>query len=81
MRTARLLLFVLAIAVIPVTVLPQRSLNEGNVADFIASNGRIAEIYDQLQLFDVFGSTWFQAIFVLLAFSLIGCFLPRSWDH
>ena len=81
MRTALVLLFVLAIAAIPGTVLPQRSLNEGNVVDYIADNGRLAEVYDQLQLFDVFESTWFNAIFMLLTLSLIGCILPRSWEH
>ena len=39
MRTALVLLFVLAIAAIPGTILPQRSLNQGNVADYIANNG------------------------------------------
>lgn len=81
MRTALALLFVLAIAAIPGTVLPQRSLNAGNVADYIANNGQLAEIYDQLQLFDVFESTWFNSIFMLLTLSLIGCILPRSWEH
>ncbi|AKE38057.1 ResB-like family [Corynebacterium camporealensis] len=81
MRTALVLLFVLAIAAIPGTILPQRSLNQGNVADYIANNGRLAEIYDQLQLFDVFESTWFNSIFILLTISLVGCILPRSWDH
>lgn len=81
MRTALVLLFVLAIAAIPGTVLPQLSLNEGNVVDYIADNGRLAEVYDQLQLFDVFESTWFNAIFMLLTLSLIGCILPRSWEH
>lgn len=81
MRTALVLLFFLAIAAIPGTVLPQRSLNEGNVVDYIADNGRLAEVYDQLQLFDVFESTWFNAIFMLLTLSLIGCILPRSWEH
>lgn len=81
MRTALVLLFVLAIAAIPGTILPQRSLNEGNVIDYIANNGQLAEFYDQLQLFDVFESTWFNAIFLLLTLSLIGCILPRSWEH
>ena len=81
MRTALALLFLLAVAAIPGALLPQRSLNEQNVSDYIADNGRIAEIYDQLGLFDVFESTWFLAIFVLLTISLIGCILPRSWDH
>src|SRR5690625_37616 len=81
MRTALALLFLLALAAIPGSLLPQRDLNESNVNDFIASNGRVAEIYDKLQLFDVFSSTWFSAIFVLLTISLVGCIIPRSWDH
>src|SRR5699024_9879741 len=75
------LLFVLAIAAIPGALLPQRRVNEQNVIDYIANNGRIAEIYDQLGLFDIFESTLFTAIFVLLTISLIGCILPRSFDH
>nr|WP_272885065.1 cytochrome c biogenesis protein ResB [Corynebacterium phoceense] len=81
MRTALALLFLLAAAAIPGSLLPQRSLNETNVNEYIASNGKVAEIYDKLQLFDVFESVWFQAIYLLLAISLIGCIIPRSWDH
>ena len=81
MRTALALLFLLAIAAIPGSLLPQRSLNESNVNDFIETNGKVAEIYDKLQLFDVFSSIWFQAIYVLLMVSLVGCIIPRSWDH
>lgn len=81
MRTALALLFLLALAAIPGALLPQRNLNESNVIEYIENNGRIAEFYDQLQLFDVFSSTWFIAIFVLLMLSLIGCILPRTWDH
>lgn len=81
MRTALALLFLLALAAIPGALLPQRSLNETNVNDYIANNGRLAEIYDKLMLFDVFQSPWFVAIFVLLIISLIGCIIPRSVDH
>ena len=81
MRTALALLFLLAIAAIPGSLLPQRSLNESNVNDFIETNGKVAEIYDKLQFFDVFSSVWFQAIYVLLMISLVGCIIPRSWDH
>ena len=81
MRTALALLFLLAIAAIPGALLPQRDLNEQNVADFIESNGKIAEYYDKLQLFDVFSSPWFNAIFMLLTISLVGCIIPRSIDH
>ncbi|WP_106361342.1 cytochrome c biogenesis protein ResB [Corynebacterium diphtheriae] len=81
MRTALALLFILAVAAIPGALLPQRSLNESKVIEYIQNNGKIAEIYDKLQLFDVFSSTWFNAIFGLLFLSLIGCIIPRSWDH
>ncbi|VEH80634.1 membrane protein required for cytochrome c biosynthesis [Corynebacterium kutscheri] len=81
MRTALVLLFLLALAAIPGALLPQRSLNETNVNEYIVNNGRLAEVYDKLQLFDVFSSTWFTSIFVLLFISLVGCIIPRSWDH
>ena len=81
MRTALALLFLLAIAAIPGSLLPQRSLNESNVNDFIETNGKVAEIYDKLQLFDVFSSVWFQAIYVLLMISLVGCIIPVSYTH
>lgn len=81
MRTALALLFLLALAAIPGALLPQRSLNETNVIEYIENNGKLAEIYDNLQLFDVFSSTWFIAIFALLLISLVGCILPRTWEH
>lgn len=81
MRTALALLFLLALAAIPGSLLPQRDLNESNVTDFVESHGKVAEIYDKLQLFDVFSSIWFQAIFILLVISLVGCIIPRSWEH
>lgn len=81
MRTALVLLFLLALAAVPGALLPQRSLNEGNVEQYLQANGKIAEIYDKLGLFDVFSSGWFAAIYVLLFVSLIGCILPRTVDH
>lgn len=81
MRTALILLFLLALAAVPGALLPQRSLNESKVIEYIASGGRTAELMDKLQLFDVFSSSWFTAIWFLLGISLIGCILPRTWDH
>lgn len=81
MRTALVLLFLLALGAIPGAVLPQRSLNAENVDNYLAANGQIAKIYDNLGLFDVFSSGWFAAIYVLLFISLVGCILPRSIDH
>lgn len=72
MRTALILLFILAFAAIPGALLPQRSLNQTKVADYIAANGTVAQVMDKLQLFDVFSSTWFLAIFTLLLISLVG---------
>jgi cytochrome c biogenesis protein len=81
MRTALVLLFLLALGAVPGALLPQRPLNPENVDKYLENNGRVAEIYDKLGLFDVFSSTWFAAIYILLFISLIGCILPRSWDH
>jgi len=80
MRTALILLFLLAVAAIPGALLPQRSLNQGNVNQYIADNGWLGEFFDKLQLFDVFSSWWFTAVYVLLFISLVGCLTPRSID-
>lgn len=81
MKTALVLLFLLALGAIPGALLPQRSLNESKVADYIQANGQTARVFDKLGLFDVFSSPWFTAIYVLLMLSLVGCILPRTWDH
>ena len=41
----------------------------------------LAQWMDRLSLFDVYGSPWFSAIYILLFISLIGCVLPRSLEH
>ncbi|MDK8768052.1 cytochrome c biogenesis protein ResB [Corynebacterium freneyi] len=81
MRTALILLFLLAFAAIPGALLPQRQLSQEKVEEYLANNGKMAEIFDELQLFDVFSSFWFTAIYVLLFASLVGCIIPRSWEH
>ncbi|MFT3661148.1 MAG: cytochrome c biogenesis protein ResB [Gordonia sp. (in: high G+C Gram-positive bacteria)] len=80
MRTALALLFLLALAAIPGALLPQRELNEGKTMRYIADRGALGEWMDRLQLFDVFSSAWFTAIYVLLFVSLIGCITPRCWE-
>ncbi|MDO5030913.1 MAG: cytochrome c biogenesis protein ResB [Corynebacterium sp.] len=81
MRTALILLFILAFAAIPGALLPQRSLNKDKVDQYLAANGKTGEIMDKLQLFDVFSSVWFLAIVTLLLISLVGCIIPRTIDH
>ncbi|TSD93815.1 cytochrome c biogenesis protein ResB [Skermania sp. ID1734] len=81
MRTALVLLFLLAVAAVPGALLPQRSLNAQKVADYIAMHPRLGPLLDRAEAFDVFASFWFTAIYVLLFVSLIGCVIPRLRDH
>jgi cytochrome c biogenesis protein len=81
MGTALVLLFLLALAAIPGALLPQRSLNESKVAEYIAQHPTIGPWLDRLQAFDVFSSFWFTAIYVLLFISLVGCLTPRMVEH
>ena len=81
MRTALVLLFLLALAAIPGALLPQRSLNEQKVDQYIADRPVLGEWMDRFELFDVFSSFWFTAVYVLLFISLVGCILPRTVDH
>jgi cytochrome c biogenesis protein len=77
MGTALVLLFLLALGAIPGALLPQRSLNEFKVEQYIAEHPTIGPWLDRLQAFEVFSSFWFTAIYVLLFISLVGCLTPR----
>jgi cytochrome c biogenesis protein len=81
MRTALVLLFLLAIAALPGALLPQRSLNSGKVDEFIASNGWWGRLLDRLEFFNVYGSVWFAAVYLLLFVSLVGCLTPRTLEY
>ena len=81
MRTALILLFLLAIAAIPGSVLPQRGVNPERVNQWFLDHPDLAPRLDQIGAFEVFGSVWFSAIYLLLFTSLIGCILPRARDH
>src|SRR4051794_19060501 len=81
MRTALLLLTLLALAAIPGTLLPQRGLNPVKVNDYIASHPTLGPFLDRLSMFDVFAAPWFAAIYLLLFISLIGCLVPRIRLH
>ena len=81
MRTALILLMLMGVAAIPGSLIPQRITNPMAVRDFITQNPSLALWYDRFSLFDVYGSPWFSAIYILLFISLIGCVLPRSVEH
>lgn len=81
MRTALILLLLTALAAIPGSLLPQRTNGPIPVRDFFAQNPELAKFLDQLWMFDVYGSPWFSAIYILLFISLIGCVVPRTIEH
>ena len=81
MRTALLLLLLLAAAAIPGSVYPQRSADPNGVSLFFQNQPVLAPWLDKAQLFDVYSSTWFSAIYILLFISLIGCVVPRTFVH
>jgi cytochrome c biogenesis protein len=81
MRTALVLLFLLALAAVPGSLLPQRPLNPTKVNDYLRTHGAWGRFLDRLGMFDVFGSAWFAAIYLLLFVSLAGCLVPRIRQH
>jgi cytochrome c biogenesis protein len=78
MRTALVLLFLLAAGSVPGSVLPQEGTNPAGVDQYYASHPLVAQILGRLSLFNVFGAPWFAAIYLLLFASLLGCVLPRT---
>jgi len=81
MGTALVLLFLLALGAIPGALLPQRSLNDAKVDQYIAEHPTIGPWLDKLQAFTVFSSFWFTSIYALLFISLVGCLTPRLIEH
>jgi cytochrome c biogenesis protein len=78
MRTALILLFLLALAAVPGSVFPQRGVAPLRVRDFYVAHPGSAPIMDRLGMFDVYASPWFAAIYLLLLVSLAGCVIPRA---
>lgn len=81
MRTALFLLLLLAVAAVPGSLFPQRPANPAVVTQYLQDNPDTGPILDRFQLFDVYSSVWFSAIYLLLFISLIGCVIPRTTAH
>jgi cytochrome c biogenesis protein len=81
MRTALVLLFLLAVAAVPGSLFPQRSIKFEDVRAYYAAHPDLAPVLDRLWAFDVFAAPWFAAIYLLLFISLIGCVTPRMRDQ
>jgi cytochrome c biogenesis protein len=81
MRTAIILLVLVAFASIPGSLVPQRSSDPNGVSIFRDTNPELFRFYESIQLFDTFTSVWFSSIYLLLFISLIGCIVPRTLYH
>ncbi len=81
MRTALLLLFLLALAAVPGSIFPQRGTRPADVTDFLSRHPFAGPLLDRLSAFNVYASVWFAAIYLLLLISLVGCLVPRSLRH
>ncbi len=77
MRTALVLLLLLALAAVPGSVIPQESVDSLGTTRWKEQHPKLTPIYEKLDLFSVFDSAWFSAIYILLMVSLVGCFVPR----
>jgi cytochrome c biogenesis protein len=81
MRTALLLLLLLAVAAIPGSVIPQTRIDQTRVATYLTDHPTMGPWVQRLGGFDVYATPWFSAIYLLLFVSLVGCVLPRSKQH
>jgi cytochrome c biogenesis protein len=77
MRTALILLFLLALAAIPGSLLPQEKVSPAEVSQYYQRHPKLAPLVNDIGGFAVFASPWFSAIYLLLFISLIGCLVPR----
>ena len=78
MRTALLLLVLLAAASILGSLFPQQSINPQRVTRYFQDHPALAPVLDRLGLFDVVGSAWYMAIYLALLAALVACLVPRA---
>lgn len=80
MRVALILLLLLSLASIPGSLIPQNNVDVVKAQEFKDRHELLTPVYEKLQMFDVYTSVWFSAIYILLFISLAGCIVPRSWQ-
>jgi cytochrome c biogenesis protein len=81
MRTALVLLLLLALGAIPGSVIPQSGVDALKTSQWQTAHPHLTPIYDRLGLFGVYHSPWFAAIYLLLMVSLVGCIVPRLFVY
>ncbi|MFG1808658.1 cytochrome c biogenesis protein ResB [Streptomyces sp. NPDC049040] len=79
MRVALILLFLLSLAAIPGSLIPQHS-DQLKVDAFKVKHPTVSPIYEKFGFFHVYSSPWFASIYILLFISLAGCIVPRTWQ-
>src|SRR6201993_5202937 len=79
MRIALILLFLLALASVPGSMLPQQGSSPSGVLQYYTSHPALAPWLNRFGLFNVFAAPWFAAIYLLLFVSLVGCVVPRTF--
>lgn len=72
-----MLLFLLAVASIPGSLIPQDRVDPSAVAAFKLRHPSLTPLFDRIGMFNVYSSVWFSAIYLLLFNSLLGCIIPR----
>lgn len=78
MRTALILLLVVAAASVFGSLVPQVGIARPAVVRLYLDHPLLARIYETLGLFDVYGSWWFTTCYALLLISLASCLIPRT---
>jgi cytochrome c biogenesis protein len=81
MRTALVLLLLLALVAIPGSIIPQSGVDSLKTSRWQTDHPKLTPIYERLQLFSVYDSPWFAAIYILLMISLVGCIIPRLFVY
>jgi cytochrome c biogenesis protein len=81
MRTALILLLLLALAAVPGSIIPQSGVDSLKTSNWQADHPKLTPVYERLGLFSVYDSPWFSAIYILLMLSLVGCIVPRTFVY
>ncbi len=81
MRTALVLLLLLALAAIPGSIIPQSGVDSLKTSRWQDAHPKLTPVYEKLGLFGVYDSPWFSAIYILLMISLVGCIVPRTFVY
>jgi cytochrome c biogenesis protein len=81
MRTALVLLLLLALAAIPGSVIPQSGVDSLKTSRWQEQHPDLTPVYEKLGLFSVYDSPWFAAIYLMLMVSLVGCIVPRLFVY